>query len=52
MRLRRYALDRTYWQWLDSLPVTEEGHMDISNDEFFAWQERLEEARLVVPEWN
>ena len=49
---RYYALDRTYWQWFNTLPVTEEGHVDISNDEFFAWQDRLEEARMAVPEWN
>jgi len=45
-------VEHPYWQWFNTLPVTEEGHVDISNDEFFAWQDRLEEARMAVPEWN
>lgn len=47
---RYYALEKAYEQWFDALPQSEDGKV-IADDEFFAWQDRIEEARKAVPEW-
>ena len=48
---RYYALEKAYEQWFDALPQSEDGKI-LADDEFFAWQDRLEEARKAVPEWK
>ena len=47
---RYYALEKTYRQWFDALTPNEDGVI-VLEDDFFAWQDRLEEARKAVPEW-
>ena len=47
-----FALQDAYWKMFEALPVTEDGKVDISDQEFYAWHDKLEEASLVVPEWN
>ena len=53
---RYYALEKAYVQWMDSLYRDENGNINIvvndAGDPFFAWQDRLEEARQAVPEWK
>ena len=48
---RYYALEKVYREWFASLPQTENG-VEIPSEDFFAWQDRIEEARLAVPEWK
>ena len=48
---RYYALEKAYEQWFDALPQSEDGKVML-DDDFFAWQDRLEEARKAVPEWQ
>ena len=48
---RYYALEKAYEQWFDALPQSEDGKV-FADDDFFAWQDRLEEARKAVPEWT
>ena len=48
---RYYALEKAYKQWFSALPQNEDG-MVVLEDEFFAWQDRLDEARNAVPEWS
>ena len=48
---RYYALEKAYEKWFDALPQNEDGKV-LADDEFFAWQDRLEEARKAVPEWK
>ena len=48
---RYYALEEAYKQWFDALPQTEDGKV-ILDEEFFAWQDRLDIAREDVPEWK
>ena len=47
---RYYALEKTYRRWFDALTPNEDGVI-VLEDDFFAWQDRLEEARKAVPEW-
>lgn len=53
---RYFAMEKAYYQWFDSSCRDQEGNVNIvvndSEDEFFAWQDRLENARMAVPEWN
>jgi len=48
---RYYALERAYAQWFDALPQSKDGKVK-ADDAFFAWQDRLDEARNAVPEWK
>ena len=48
---RYYALEKAYEQWFDALPEIDDGKA-MDNDAFFAWQDRLDEARNAVPEWK
>ena len=50
--MERYqALSDMYWNVFDSLPATEDGKV-LADEQFFAWQDRVEEARQAVPEWK
>ena len=53
---RYFAMEKAYYQWIDSSYRDADGNVNIvvndSEDEFFAWQDRLEDARKAVPEWN
>ncbi len=53
---RYFAMEKAYYQWFDNSCRDEDGNVNIvvndSEDEFFAWQDRLEDACKAVPEWN
>lgn len=53
---RYYALEKDFGHWYDSLYRDEDGNVNVvvngTDDPFFAWQDRLEEARRAVPEWK
>ncbi len=47
-----FALQDAYWEMFEALPVTEDGKVCISDPEFYAWHDKLEDASLAVPEWK
>lgn len=47
---RYYALQEAYKQWFSTLQPDEDGVI-LLEDEYFAWQNSIEEARKSVPEW-
>ena len=52
---RYYTLEKAFDRWVDSFR-NDAGNISITvtgtENEFFAWQDRLEDARLAVPEWK
>ena len=52
---RYYTLEKAFERWVDSFR-NDAGNISITvtgtENEFFAWQDRLEDARLAVPEWK